>query len=60
MSEELERLLKLARDMEMSPAAKETQRRSFAYGNTRIENDTITQETINKAAEKLIARDKKD
>lgn len=60
MSEELERLLKIAREMEMSPAAQEAQRRSFAYGNTRIENDAITHDTIDKAAGKLIARDKKD
>jgi len=31
----------------------ERQRRSFAYGNVNIENDSITWETIDRAAEEL-------
>ena len=37
----------------MTAQEKEAQRRSFAYGNTRLENGAITRETINRAAEAL-------
>jgi hypothetical protein len=35
----------------MSPADKEEQRRSFAFGNANIENERVTRETVNKQAE---------
>jgi hypothetical protein len=38
---------------EMTPEQKEAQRRSFVYGNTKIENDAITRETVDRAAEQL-------
>jgi hypothetical protein len=53
MSEELNRLIEMARKVDMSEADKEQQRISFAYGNTRIENDDITWDTVKKAAEDL-------
>ena len=53
MSEELQKLLDMARRVEMSPEQVEEQRRSFAYGNTKIENDSITRDTIRRAAEML-------
>ena len=53
MSEELNKLLDLARKVEMTPEQAEEQRRSFAYGNTKIENDSITWDKINSAAETL-------
>lgn len=37
----------------MTPEEAEEQRRSFAYGNTKIENDTITRDTVNRAADML-------
>jgi hypothetical protein len=37
----------------MTTAEREQQRRSFAYGNAKIENDRITKETIARAAEDL-------
>ena len=37
----------------MTLAQMEEQRRSFAYGNTKIENDDITRETIDREAEAL-------
>jgi len=40
-----------------SPEEQEEQRRSFAYGNTKIENDRITRETVNQEAEKLTIAD---
>jgi hypothetical protein len=37
----------------MTADEKEEQRRSFAYGNTNIENPLITRETVDKQAEQL-------
>ena len=53
MSEYLEKLIEAARQREMSNAEKEAQRRSFAYGNAHIENDRVTREMVNKAADKI-------
>lgn len=53
MDEKLEFLLEKAKKIEMSAAEKEEQRRSFAYGNTKIENDLITRAMIDEAAERL-------
>jgi hypothetical protein len=49
----LEDLVKAGRSIEMSAEDREAQRRSFAYGNTKIENDLITRETVDKAAQEL-------
>jgi len=40
----------------MTPGQAERQRRSFAYGNVKIENDSITWEMIDSAAEGLEER----
>jgi hypothetical protein len=48
--DKLEELLKLAKMVEMTSQEQEAQRRSFAYGNTKIENRDITQEAIESAA----------
>ncbi|HEU0157183.1 MAG TPA: hypothetical protein VFQ82_14005 [Stellaceae bacterium] len=53
MTDELAVLIERARAIKMSPEAQEEQRRSFAYGNTKIENDLITREMIDQAAEEL-------
>jgi len=42
-----------ARKVVLSPEKKEEQRRSFAYGNTNIENPRITREMVDQEAEKL-------
>jgi hypothetical protein len=57
MSKELQVLLDAARKIAMTSDEREQQRRSFAYGNTNIENERITKETINKAAESLAGDD---
>lgn len=57
MNDKLKALLDAARAVQMSSADKEAQRRSFAYGNTKIENNRITRETINRQAEALKAED---
>jgi hypothetical protein len=53
MPNELQQLLDMARRVQMTPQEAEQQRRSFVYGNTKIENDTITWETVNTAAKNL-------
>lgn len=56
MTDRLESLLEKAKRIQMTEAQKEEQRRSFAYGNTRIENDLITREMIDKAAERIVGK----
>ena len=56
MSKEIEKLLEATKAVKMTPRQQEEQRRSFAYGNTKIENERITRETINKEAELLKRR----
>jgi hypothetical protein len=53
MTKELQALLDAAKNFVMTPEQKEEQRRSFAYGNTNIENPRITRETVNQAADAL-------
>ena len=58
MSGRLKALLRTARKIRMTSEQQEQQRRSFAYGNTKIENDRITRETIDRAAQLLTAETK--
>lgn len=37
----------------MTPEQREAQRQSFAYGNARIEDDSVTREAVREAAERL-------
>ena len=53
MPTRLQQLLDESRNREMTPEDKEEQRRSFAYGNTKIENPRITREMVNKAADEI-------
>lgn len=53
MSERLQKLIDAAREKPMSSVEKEEQRRSFAYGNAHIENERVTREMVNEAAEKI-------
>jgi hypothetical protein len=41
----------------MTAAQLREQRQSFAYGNTRIENDRITREMVSEADRKIESRD---
>jgi len=54
----LDELIAAAKTTEPTPQEKEQQRRSFAYGNTKIENSLITRETIDREAEALKAQSK--
>jgi len=53
MTDALKTLLDAARKVEMTPDDIEEQRVSFAYGNTKIENDRITRETVLREAKSL-------
>jgi hypothetical protein len=46
MTKELQELIDRASKIEMTPDQLRDQRRSFAYGNTHIENDRITREMV--------------
>ena len=53
MIEKLSVLIERARAVKMTAIDQEEQRRSFAYGNTKIENDLITRKIVDEAAEAL-------
>ena len=53
MTRQLENLLEAAKKVVLTPEEKEQQRRSFAYGNTKIENSRITREMVDEAADAL-------
>lgn len=55
MPGKLETLIEEARKARPTPVEREEQRRSFAYGNTKIENSRITRETVAHEAELLLA-----
>ena len=52
----LDKLIAAAKKIVPTAEEREEQRRSFAYGNTRIENPRITREVINEEAEALSAK----
>jgi hypothetical protein len=56
MTKQLSILIEMARTVRMSPREREEQRRSFAYGNTKIENNRITREIVAEQAEALKKR----
>ncbi len=60
MGEALNNLLKKAKSAQMTSEEREEQRRSFAYGNSKIENDRITRATIDDAAKNLPSKDRSD
>ena len=53
MTKGLQDSLEATRNVILTPEEKEQQRRSFAYGNTVIENPRITREMIDRAADAL-------
>lgn len=53
MADELQQLIARARGVRMTADEAEKQRRSFAYGNSKIENPRISRKSINKAAAAL-------
>lgn len=45
-------LIQRAKTLRMSREQAESQRRSFAYGNAKAENDRVTREMVDRAAAK--------
>tara|TARA_R110002096_G_scaffold423452_1_gene630572 strand:+ start:32875 stop:33057 length:183 start_codon:yes stop_codon:yes gene_type:complete len=60
MSTDLNTLLEMARKVDVSAEEREAQRRSFAYGNAHIENDRITRQSIDEAADMIKPPPSKD
>ena len=58
MTTELEKLVEAARSRPFPEEEREEQRRSFAYGNAKIENDRITWEMVIEADERIKAENK--
>jgi hypothetical protein len=57
MSKELTQLIEKGRAVKMTAEDREQQRRSFAYGNTALENPLITREMVDAEAEALEAEE---
>jgi hypothetical protein len=53
MSNKLEYLIERARRHTTTPEQREAQIRSFAYGNTHLENEGITRADIDRAADSV-------
>ena len=53
MSNHLQMLIEAARSRFISADERQAQRRSFAYGNTKIENDRVTREMVDEQDELL-------
>jgi hypothetical protein len=49
----LDELIRWARGYEMTPAEREAQRRSFAYGNCAIENPLVTRQMVDEVADRM-------
>ena len=59
--DDLDTLIERAKGVKMTPEEREKQRQSFAYGNSNIENERITRDSISEASKKLAsANGKKD
>jgi hypothetical protein len=56
VTEKLNALIERARAFTMTSRQREEQRRSFAYGNLKIENDLITREMVDEQAEAQISK----
>jgi hypothetical protein len=57
-NDELTNLIDRARRVVMTDAEREAQRRSFAYGNIKIENDMVTRDMVEEEAAKLVTSDR--
>jgi hypothetical protein len=53
MKIKFDELVALAKAASFTLDDKEAQRRSFAYGNVKIENDQVTREMVDREAERL-------
>lgn len=56
MTDALKRLIDATKSLDQTALEREQQRRSFAYGNTKFENDRITREMVDRQADLLRLR----
>lgn len=54
---DLEYLIEEARNHKVSPEERDAQIRSFTYGNTHLENSSITRDDVDKAVDSLKGSD---
>jgi len=52
----LSRMIEMAKAVLISEDEREEQRRSFVYGNTAVENETITRDMVDRQADALLSR----
>ena len=57
MSQSLQKLIEKARQHQITPEEHDAQVRSFTYGNTHFENETITRLDVDQAVDALKATD---
>ena len=55
MTAELTKLIEAAKNRPFPEAERQAQRRSFAYGNAKIENDRVTWQMVVEADEEITA-----
>jgi len=53
MTKRLQDLIEKAKSVRMSESDREAQRRSFAYGNAHIENERVTRQMVDEAADRI-------
>lgn len=53
VTKDLERLIELARKHKITPAEQDAQIRSFTFGNTHLENSSITRADVDKTVSSL-------
>ena len=54
MPQELQQLIDAAKVRVFSPAEREAQRRSFAYGNVAFNNQLVTRSMIDQVADRMV------
>lgn len=57
--EQLQRLMDKAKTITMTSAQRESQRRSFAFGNANIENERVTRELVDEVASSMANKEKR-
>lgn len=53
MQESISKLVEIAKTVRMNDQQKNEQRNSFVYGNTKIENEAITKEMVEKLSQDI-------
>lgn len=54
MESNISRLVEMAKRVQMTSEQKNEQRKSFVYGNTKIENSSVTREMVERIAKTVV------